>query len=206
MLTFDAEACIRALIQKLIQVSDSLMNEFYRDATAMLSAQGKNDSEQIKATYDAGKEMIEAKCNFYVQAILESFGVGFNADRSEKSYWDEYSDTSKNPDFNLARKSNRIVGRPAGPYTDIWGKPRDSTGRNEGKDLHTFHLLDTRTGKYHQVWPSNQESWTTKPTYSIQRAEDWIIRNTETKVERRIQMEIEKFLSEEGTRFFIEIN
>lgn len=203
MLTFDADACIRALVERLIKVSDSLMNEFYMDATAPLSAEGKKDSEREDAKYDSAKHIIESKCIFYVQAILESFGVGWNADRSPESYWNEY--TQMTPTFNRARTSGTIVGRPKGNYRDIWGEERYSEGKNEGKNLQTLHLLDTRTGNYHQVWPSNQEPWTTNPTHSIKNAEAWIHRDTETKVERRIEMEVTRFLSEEAGKFFIEV-
>lgn len=210
-LTFDVDGLAKALIERLIKVMDILMEEFYRDATAGMTQAGVSDSERIPAKltdetiyegYQKMGEFISARCKFYVQAILESFGVGYNADRSADSYWPEYMQMQGV--FNPARQSNRIVGRPSGDYIDIWGKKRHSEGRNVGKDLQTLHLLDTLTGEYHQVWPSNEESWTTNPTHSIQQAEDWIIRDTETKVERRIQVEVERFLAEEAGKYFIE--
>lgn len=195
-LTFDADACGRALVQRLVQVADSLMNEFYRDAISHLSAEGKQDSELVKAKYDAATEIIEAKCIFYVQAILESFGTGSKADTNpDRSYWEEYK---ADPSFNEARKSNKIVGRSYGTYIDVWGHTRGSGGQQAGKNLEGLKLTDYNTGEEHVVTPIS-------PTYSIQKAEDWIIRDTETKVERRIKMEVEKFLAEEAGKFFIEV-
>lgn len=197
-LTFDADACVRALVEHLIKVADLLMSEFYRDAISGLSSAGRADSELVKAKYDAARDIIEAKCIFYVQAILESFGTGSLADTSAKSYWKEYSSHPRN--FNKARDpSNPIIkGRKKGNYIDVWGNERYSDGRNAGSNLEGLHLRDYNTGEYRQVKP-------TAPTYSIQKAEDWIIRDTETKVERRIKMEVEKFLSEQAGKFFIEV-
>lgn len=195
MLSFDADALIQALIQRLIVVMDSLMSEFYRDATNGLSAEGKEDVEVEKAKYNAMANLIETKCIFQVQAILESFGTGSKADTSAESYWAEYASSSN---FNRARVGNRISGREAGSYTDVWGERRESQGRNAGRNLEGLHMIDTRTGEEHVVEPIS-------PTRSIQNAEAWIIRDTETKVERRIAMEITKFLTEEGHRFFVEV-
>lgn len=199
MLTFDVDACMRALVEHLVKVADALMSEFYRDATKGLSGAGKADTELVKAKYDAATQIIEAKCIFYVQAILESFGTGSLADTdSVRSYWKEYTE---NGSFNKARnKSNPIIrGRAKGPYIDVWGTPREKeNNRSAGSNLEGLHLLDNYTGEYHQVLPI-------RPTYSIQKAEDWIIRDTETKVERRIKMECEKFLSEQAGRFFVEV-
>lgn len=197
MLTFDVDACMRALVEHLVKVADALMSEFYRDATKGLSGAGKADTELVKAKYDAATQIIEAKCIFYVQAILESFGTGTLADTSPESYWAEYT---ANPSFNSARRTSypTIVGRSQGTYIDVWGNTRGSGGQQAGKNLEGLHLKDFNTGEYHQVKPIS-------PSRSIQNAETWIIRDTETKVERRIKMECEKFLSEQAGRFFVEV-
>lgn len=203
MLTFDAEGCAQALVERLIQVMDSLMNEFYREATSGLSGKGKEDAILIPAKrtdktshteYLNAGEFISAKCEFYVQAILESFGTGSLADTSSQSYWNEYRQTR---DFNKARYGSAIVGRQAGTYEDVWGNERKSSGRNAGKNLEGLHIVDYNTGEYHQVSPI-------PPSHSIQNAEVWINKNGETKIERRIEMEVKKFLQEDARKFFVE--
>lgn len=192
MLQFDSDACIRALVQRLIQVMDSLMSEFYRDATQSLSAEGKADSEVIKAIYDQTKEIIETKCKFYADAIMESYGTGLYADTSSDAYWGEYA-TKDNPLWNKKRWGLPIVGREKGEYVNIYGETVTSTGRNAGKIIEGFDDDDGNT------------VWLSKPgTHSIQTAEAWIMKNdTETKIERRVKMEVEKFFAEERSKFFV---
>lgn len=197
MLSFDADGLIQALIQRLITVMDSLMSEFYRDATSGLSAEGKEDTELVKAKYDAMANAIKAECIFQAQAIMESFGTGSNADMSAEAYWKEYEASDS---FNPARRDKGnayISGRPEGTYINIFGKPQTSSGRNEGRNIEYKYITDENGNKV-QIKPL-------VPTRSIQNAETWIIRDTETKVERRIAMEITKFLTEEGHRFFVEV-
>lgn len=192
-LTFDAEGCVRALVQHLVKVADILIKEFYNDATRSLSAEGKADSEVLNAIYDAGTQKIEATCKFYAQAIMESFGTGLYADRSSDSYWNEYA--YKSDFWNPERKGQAIVGRPKGEYTNIYGVKETSTGRNRGKLVEGYEDKNGDT-----IWLSKQG------THSIQTAEAWLIRDkTDTKVERRVKMEVEKFLSTEASKFFKEV-
>ena len=198
MISFDAEGLVQALIQRLILVMDSLMNEFYREAIKGLSPEGQEDTEVEKAKYVAVENCITSKCIFYTQAILDSFGTGSLADTSAESYWEEYT---QSPSFNEARKTSghpEIVGRKTGTYVDVWGHTRGSSGTQAGKNLEGLNLKDYNTGEYRQVVP-------TPPSHSIQNAEAWMIRDTETKIERRIEMEIEKFLIEEGSNYFVEV-
>ena len=193
-LTFDVEGLAKALIERLIKVMDILMEEFYRDATSALSAEGKADSERIPATltdktmhdaYQVG-EFISARCKFYANAIMESFGTGSQSDLSMDAYWKEYEQSIL---FNRIRREKGnayITGREAGTYKNIFGEEQTTSGRNVGRNLE-------------HIFPP------TPPKLSIQRAEDWIIRDTETKVERRIQVEVERFLAEEAGKYFREV-
>lgn len=195
-LTFDAEGCYRALIRRLIKVSDSIMEEFYNDAISGLDTEGQEDSERINAIWDETQGYVEAKCKFYANALMQSFGTGTAADIGPDSYWNEY----KNSDlFNPARYNRVIVGRPKRKYTDIYGDTdRYSSGANVGKNLETLHIKG-KDGKYHQVKPII-------PKYSIQNAENWLIRNHQRRVENRIEEELKQFFSEEASKFFVEVS
>lgn len=200
---FDVEGFMAALTQRLIAATNDLINDFYREATIGMSAEGKADSEvegavltdiltdpETKKYKPVGKvaEFIQARCVFYANAILKSFGTGIYADTSKDSYWGDY----KESDFwNDARTDINIVGRPAGNYLDIFGNPeRHSSGRAVGRNVEDYtdpygNLIESQPG-----------------THSIQQAEAWIMREGETRIERRIEMEVTKFLQEEAAKYF----
>ena len=67
-----------------------------------------------------------------IYALVDAYGTG------------SLMDTENNPDFesyfksklwNPARTNKVIVGRPAGNYTDIFGRPKTTTGVFKGKPL-----------------------------------------------------------------------
>lgn len=200
-LTFDADGCYHALIQKLIKVADSIMEQFYNDAISGLDIEGQADSERINAIWDATNQYVTAKCEFYANALMQSFGTGSLSDRSSDSYWNEYKKMNTEElkyIFNPSRTTSAIRGRPEGGYTNIFGEPQKSTGRNAGKNLETLHIKD-KHGNYIQIKPL-------VPKYSIQNAEDWLIRNHQRRVEDRIEEELKNFLATEVKNFFIELN
>lgn len=195
-LTFDAEGCYRALIQKLIEVADSIMEEFYNDAILGLDAKGKEDSERINAVWDETQEYVEAHCKFYADALMQSFGTGSNADISADSYWNEYEHSDM---FNPARqRRTTIVGRPKGKYTNIFGEEQESSGKNSGKNLEYIYITN-ENGETVQIKPL-------VPKFSIQNAEGWLIRNHQRRIEDRIEEEIKQFFAEEAKRFFVEVS
>ena len=206
MLTFDANACCNALIQRLIEVSNDLIKEFYREATGPLSGQAKKDAEIISAhitdktdntDYQKIGQFVSASVRFYADAIMESFGTGSNSDMSTDAYWKEYEQSFLFNDARRKRGNAYISGRPEGSYTNIYGETQESTGKNAGKNIEYRRIKD-KNGEIIQVKPL-------VPKFSIQRAEDWIVRDGSTKIERRVQMEIEKFLSEEAHKYFVEV-
>lgn len=213
-LTFDAQAMYNDLMDELLKAMNDLINEFYKEATSGLDADGKADSEIIKASISDTTEhdsymplgdvpeYITAKCKFYANALMQSFGTGNFADKSSESYWSEYSkmNTKKHGYiFNPKRKpSSWISGRPYGKYTNIFGEEQKSTGQNAGSNLETLHIKD-KNGNYIQITPIY-------PTRSIQNAERWVIKDGETKIERRIEMVVTKFLTERASDYFREVN
>lgn len=217
-LTFDAQAMYNDLMDELLKSMNDLINEFYKEATSGLDTDGKADSEVIKASisdtteHDSymplgnAPEYITAKCKFYANALMQSFGTGNFADKSSESYWAEYSKMNTKEHgyiFNPSRKpSSWISGRPYndndGKYTNIFGEEQKSTGVNAGKNLEGLHIQD-KNGNYIQIKPIS-------PTRSIQNAERWVIKDGETKIERRIEMVVTKFLTERASDYFIEVN
>lgn len=195
ILTFDSEGCYRALIQKLIEVADSIMEEFYNDAILGLDAKGKEDSEKINAVWDETQEYVEAHCKFYANALMQSFGTGSLADTSADSYWQEYTHSNL---FNPVRKSTTIVGRKRGSYIDIYGKKQSSWGTHEGENIEGAYI------DYHGMFSKIVEP--IQPKHSIQNAERWLLNNHQRRIEDRIEEEVKQFFAEEVKRFFVEVS
>lgn len=193
-LTFDADGCFHALIEKLIEIADSIMEQFYNDAISGLDIEGQADSERIAAVWDSTNQYVTTKCEFYANALMQSFGVGSGADISSESYWNKYKSRS---DFNSLRTGRTILGRKKGKYTNIFGEEQESTGRNAGKIIEGLHIKG-KNGDYVQVKPIIAKR-------SIQNAERWLITNHQRRVEDKIEEELRNFLATEARNFFVEV-
>lgn len=191
-LIFDADAMIEDLKIILIEVMDELNDDFYKEAIRGMTFEGIASSEKIPAeisinssgNFGEGDTFIVAKCKFYAQAILDSFGVGKYADTTSK-YWEDYTKSIYYNPERAARNTTDILGRPKGTYTDIFGKTRESSGKSSGKPLPD--PLRFNDGTVLQSKPGS---------HSIQLAEAYVMQNGKTRIERRIEMEIEKFFNE----------
>lgn len=201
-LSFDVNNFYEDLKDRLIVVMDELMNGFYNEAISELNTEGRMASKvektivSDKSDLDGYKSLSEteeylvARCKFYAEAIMQSFGTGSKADtRSIESYWDEYKNSEL---FNKSRGGNKyIAGRRMGTYTDIYGDEKRTGGTYEGVNIEGMNFPET--GKI----------VARKPSYSIQNAENWLIRNSETRIERRIKMEVEQFFANEASKYII---
>lgn len=204
---FNSEKAYKLLHDRLIIAMDELIKDFYNEATRGLSGEGKRDSEVEKATDTSETEhtgfgslsgaarYISAKCYFYAQAIMESFGTGSKADTGPDTYWEDYR---KSELFNPVRKDKIIVGRPKGSYVDIYGNRRGSSGKYEGINLEGKYYLNPRF-EFERIDPIS-------PSRSIQTAEAWTIKNGETRIERRLQLAIEEFFSKDIRKCFSEVS
>lgn len=202
-LTFDAQGFYNDLIDELLKAMNDLINEFYREATSGLNSEGKADTEIIEASISDttehsnyiplgdAPEYIVAQCKFYADALMQSFGTGSLADTGPNSYWNEYTQSEL---FNKSRGGKYIAGRPRGSYKNIYGERQSSWGKFEGENIEGFEF----SGLF-KIEP-------TPPSYSIQNAERWIIKDGETKIERRIKMIINQFIAERGSFYFKEVN
>ncbi len=178
-LKFNWQALYDDLTARLVVVVDELIDEIYRESTGKLSADGKADSEKESAEYNGIKQTITASCIYYAQAIVESFGIGDKADSSSESYWKEYQ--KKSPFWNPLRKSKTIVGREAGTYTNLWGEKPESRGTKAGIPTGNKGFYGNR---------------------AIQTVEAWVIQDGQTRIERRISVEIEKFFQGDMSKYF----
>lgn len=204
-LRFNGEQFYSDLRSRLVVAMDEVNSEFFRVATSGMSSEAKSASEKDSAVVEGttdhkgarighgggDEEYINARCRFYADAILESFGVGSLADRGPFSKWKEYE---KSEFFNPARKGRmNIVGRPNDGYTDMWGNPQKSTGTRAGQNLEGKRGVPRKwydkDGKLHVIEPK-------RGTYTIQNAEVWLMQDRETSMERRIKQEVELFISE----------
>lgn len=178
---FDWATMYRDLTDVVMEVVDTMTGEIYQEATSALTSAGKTDSEQEAVTYDAVKQIVTGQCTFYAQALVESFGTGTEADTTGVSYWSQYIGMKDNDLFNPARTGTTIVGRPAGSYVDMWGRGRQSSGARVGQPLGIKGI---------------------KPKYSIQHAEEWIMKNSETKIERALETALDGFFAN-ASKYFI---
>lgn len=181
-LKFNWKALYDDLTARLVEVTNELIDEIYRGVTSKLSPDGQIDSEKEEAVYKPLKKTITAQCVFYAQAIVESFGIGDKADSSSESYWREYQNNS--PFWNYLRFDKTIVGREKGSYIDMWGQRQKSAGRSPG------------------VPTGNKGSYGNR---AIQAVEAWVIQNGETKIERRLTVEIDKFFQGDMSKYFKQV-
>lgn len=201
-LRFNGEQFYNDLRERLVATMNDVNSQFFNVATSGMSSDARSASKKepavVEKTTDYNgalptgldPEYINARCRFYADAILESYGIGSLADRGPRSQWDEYE---KSPLFNELRKGRmNIVGRKAGPYTDIWGNQKKSKGGKAGQNLEGKRGVPRkwyRDGKLHVLEPK-------RGTYAIQNAEVWLMQNRETSMERAIQRTVETFISE----------
>lgn len=204
-LQFDSEKFYEDLVDHLLTVMDSINQQFFKEATNGLSSDGKADSDIEKAVvedfsdYDAatGTKFINARCQFYADAIMESFGTGSKSDTSEDSYWEDYRATANGSPayFNPLRTGTTIVGRPRGSYINIYGEQKSTFGNMAGKSIEVKDAKNEEDKKW-RVEPKS-------PSYSIQRAEDWSMRDGYSrKIEGKIEEAILQFIQENASNYF----
>ena len=186
VLRFDVDACMKALLEKIIQLADALIDEMYADST-----QGMTDGERASvdveyAKYAEGR--IKSQIIYGALAIMKSYGTGSKMDKDNPAL-EAYMNSSKwNP---LRSKTTlEIVGRSAGEdgkYENIFDKPGEKSGWTSGKlaGLNVEHIVQP-----------------IQPTDSIKKMEQRYIRNQYTKVDSEFQRVVKEFLENEMHKFF----
>lgn len=108
------------------------------------------------------------EANTYV--LADSYGTGSLALTSNPGYQKYRNNVGDNEgQWNPARKTRAIEGRPLGHYTDIFGKEHDSTGAYEGENLEGKIITKDVAGTiiHLKVEP-------VAPSYALQLAEQWL--------------------------------
>jgi len=177
VLRFDVDACMKALLEKIIQLADALIDEMYADSTQGMKDPEKKSIDKEYAQYAEG--VIKAQIVYGALAIMRSYGTGSAMDTTNPYLQDYMSSHWWNP----VRKTTEIVGRPAGEYINILGQKAVSSGRMEGRSLE-------------EKFPPIQ------PTNGISRMEQRYIRNQYTKVDSEFQRVVKEFLENEMHKFF----
>lgn len=198
-LSFNSNAFIQDLKEYLLSIMDSINKQFYNSIENGMGMLGKGDSEIEKSVIenrsdhdappDGGIEFINARCRFYTNAIMDSFGTGSKMDTSNK-YWDEYAMGSMYNPSRSKQVGTPIVGRPQGSYKDIYGNDRFSTGKKSG------YIIEGGRNSY------GSKIEAIHPSGAIQKQEAWVMQNGETWIERRIELEIMTFISENASKYF----
>lgn len=147
ILKLDYQLLAQDLCGELAKGADEAMQHFLNDAKSDLKS---NDQEIEPTVVDFAKNTISTACTFYAQSILSSYGRGSAMDMTNE-YLAEYIG-NKALGWNPVRTGTQIVGRPEGPYTNIFGEEKVSKGRMKGLNLE-------------EMFPPQ------KPTYAIQNAE-----------------------------------
>lgn len=122
VLKFDAESFFIDYCNGLKDVADECMLRFYNEATRQSKFKGEVDL--LKAEIEENYQTIVAKCWFYANSIMESFGTGTKMDKDNpflQEYWNSKF-------WNPNRNSTAIAGRKKGKYTNIFGEEVESTG------------------------------------------------------------------------------
>lgn len=177
VLRFDVDACMKALLEKIIQLADALIAEMYADSVEEMTPGEKGTVDVDYAAYADGR--IRAQITYGALAIMRSYGRGSGMDMDNPAL-ETYMKSNM---WNPARTSNKIVGRESGPYQNIFGEKVISKGRFAGQDL----------------------EYMVKPivaTNSIKKMEQRYISNQYTKVDSEFQRVVKEFLENEMHKFF----
>lgn len=188
-LRFDSEGAYRFLHEMILKAADLSAERFVKSSTEGLSGAAKAGTQKrIEDTAEAIKWIVE----FNADAIVESYGTGTLADTGPDSYWNQYKGNSAF--WNPARFGKRIVGRPPGAYTDLWGRKRVSSGRFEGRPL----IVSNGKGKVGKLFTVREYF----PMRTIQNAERWLLHGGE--IDRLVQSAVDVYLSRLD-QFFVEV-
>ena len=132
VLKIDYEKCYNALIEKLVILADSLIDEMYTQSTEQMTSGEKDSVEKETAQFIEGR--IRGQIIYGALALMKSFGTGSQMDRNNP-YLQAYMNS---PKWNPLRSKTAltIVGRSAdggNEYENIFDKPGEKSGYTTGK-------------------------------------------------------------------------
>lgn len=170
MLKFDTEKLIAEFLNNLHKELEVAVECWEHEALSkMRGIKFAHKEESIKA--EVGKHIerkvrgIEVYLKANGVALADSYGVG-SLMTSDNPGLQEYMKSDR---WNSARQGKTIVGRKQEYYTDIFGRPRHSSGTAEGDPLEGRRVYTKRkdTEEDYYISPSS-------PSYALQMAEQWL--------------------------------
>lgn len=139
------------------EVLDKLSHPFYgTDMRPEVSYYFEQESRAIIGYLQA---------NTYV--LADSYGTGSLMLDNNPGLKKYMANKKGNSGWNPARRGKTIVGRPAGDYTDVFGRKRHSKGSLKGVSLEGRRFRGTKSRKDYYITP-------THPSYAVQMAEHWL--------------------------------
>lgn len=176
VLKLDYDKCYNALIEKLVILADSLIDEMYTQSTEQMTSGEKDSVEKETAKFLEGR--IRGQIIYGALALMKSFGTGSQMDRNNP-YLKAYMSS---PLWNPLRTTTAIVGRGAGEYINILGKQAYSTGARAGQNIES------------NVKPKT-------PTNTIIRMEQSYIRGQKTKVDTELTRVLKEFFENDFRKY-----
>lgn len=157
-LYFNAQKCSEDFCNRIRQVADDLLEEYYAEIYNKLNTtRAKADVQKL--SYEEHNMLIReviGKAN----AIMDSYGTGSQMDTSNPAL-SEYMNSEL---WNSERTGLEIVGRDKGIYKNIYGSTDYSSGNMAGKNVE--YSSGNPKGKVTPITPS----------FAFQDAEKWFIK------------------------------
>lgn len=185
VLKLDYDKCYNALIEKLVILADSLIDEMYQQSTEQMTSGEKDSVEKETAQFIEGR--IRGQIIYGALALMKSFGTGSQMDRNNP-YLQAYMNS---PKWNPLRSKTAltIVGRSAdggNEYENIFDKPGEKSGYTTGKmaGLNLEKKIKPKT-----------------PTNTIIRMEQDYIRGTKTKVDTELTRVLKEFFENDFRKY-----
>ena len=151
---FMREPCQKALQVRLEQALKQMQETYLEEVRSHLKTpEGIQDLKE--GELKALAHVLVAEVIGGPWATIDAFGTGTKMDTANPALDDYLFNTAKG--WNPARKDLAIRGRPAGTYTDIFGRQRKSSGALEGRNLEENPPEKGRfdTGKFDPIPPSH---------------------------------------------------
>jgi len=138
---YDANRAIKAFEKHLMKTLQTIQHELMADAKAgMRTPEGRQDLYASGVMAVVG--IVSAQITGGPHALLDNFGKGSLMDPNNPAL-EQYRNS---PHWNPTRRDLAIRGRPKGPYTDMFGKRRVSSGALKGVNLEKLVLRRTPRG------------------------------------------------------------
>lgn len=185
MLQFDKDRLINEFLNNLeIELNDASKAWENEALSKMRGIKFAHDYENLKAKVN--KEVIRQSKGIIVYlkangvALADSYGVG-SLMTSDNPGLQEYMNSDR---WNKARSGKAIVGRPEEYYTDMFGRPRHSTGSAKGLPLEGKKVYTRKNEGENDYYISPSY-----PSYAIQMANNWL---KKTYLPRAYKLAVEK--------------